>query len=58
MSPRPTVLIESGEPLSSIRDVDPDVRQRLGGVEYPVRTRQGTRAEYDRLIEIGVFQPR
>jgi Uma2 family endonuclease len=25
-------------------------------MEYPVRTRQWTRAEYDRLIEIGVFQ--
>ena len=26
-------------------------------MEYPVRTRQWTRAEYDRLIEIGVFRP-
>jgi len=26
-------------------------------MEYPVRTRQWTRAEYDRMIEIGVFQP-
>jgi Uma2 family endonuclease len=26
-------------------------------MEYAVRTRQWTRAEYDRLIEIGVFQP-
>jgi Uma2 family endonuclease len=26
-------------------------------MEYSVRTRQWTRAEYDRLIEIGVFQP-
>ncbi|HEU4371490.1 MAG TPA: Uma2 family endonuclease [Methylomirabilota bacterium] len=26
-------------------------------MEYPVRTRQWTRAEYDRLIEVGVFQP-
>jgi Uma2 family endonuclease len=26
-------------------------------VEYPIRTRQWTRAEYDRLIEIGVFRP-
>src|SRR5262245_30139831 len=26
-------------------------------MEYPVRTRQWTRVEYDRLIEIGVFQP-
>jgi Uma2 family endonuclease len=26
-------------------------------MEYPVRTRHWTRAEYDRLIEIGVFQP-
>jgi Uma2 family endonuclease len=26
-------------------------------MEYPVRTRQWTRAEYDRLIEIGVFPP-
>ena len=25
-------------------------------MEYPVRTRQWTRAEYDRLIEIGVFR--
>lgn len=25
---------------------------------YPVRTRRWTRAEYDRLIELGVFQPR
>ena len=25
-------------------------------MEYPVRTRQWTRAEYDRLIEVGVFQ--
>ena len=27
-------------------------------MEYPMRTRQWTRAEYDRLIEIGVFHPR
>lgn len=26
-------------------------------MEYPIRTRQWTRAEYDRLIEIGVFRP-
>jgi hypothetical protein len=26
-------------------------------MEYAVRTRQWTRAGYDRLIEIGVFQP-
>jgi len=26
-------------------------------MEYPVRTRRWTRAEYDRLIEIGVFRP-
>ena len=26
-------------------------------MEYPLRTRQWTRAEYDRLIEIGVFPP-
>jgi Uma2 family endonuclease len=26
-------------------------------MEYPPRTHQWTRAEYDRLIEIGVFQP-
>jgi Uma2 family endonuclease len=26
-------------------------------MEYPMRTRQWTRAEYDRLIEIGVFHP-
>jgi len=26
-------------------------------MEYPVKTRQWTRAEYDRLIEIGVFRP-
>lgn len=26
-------------------------------MEYPVRTRQWTRAEYDHLIEIGVFRP-
>jgi Uma2 family endonuclease len=26
-------------------------------MEYPVRTRQWTRAEYDRLIEVGVFRP-
>ena len=26
-------------------------------MQYPVRTRQWTRAEYDRLIEIGVFRP-
>ena len=30
----------------------------LGGVTtYPVRTRRWTRAEYERLIEIGVFAP-
>jgi Uma2 family endonuclease len=26
-------------------------------MEYPIRTRRWTRAEYDRLIEIGVFRP-
>jgi Uma2 family endonuclease len=26
-------------------------------MEYPIRTRQWTRAEYDRLIEIGIFRP-
>lgn len=26
-------------------------------MQYPVRTKQWTRAEYDRLIEIGVFRP-
>jgi hypothetical protein len=26
-------------------------------MQYPVRTRQWTRAEYDRLIEIGIFRP-
>jgi Uma2 family endonuclease len=26
-------------------------------MDYPMRTRQWTRAEYDRLIEVGVFQP-
>jgi Uma2 family endonuclease len=30
----------------------------LGGMTtYPVRTRRWTRAEYDRLIEVGFFQP-
>ena len=26
-------------------------------MEYPIRTRQWTRVEYDRLIEIGIFRP-
>lgn len=26
-------------------------------MQYPVRTKQWTRAEYDRLIEVGVFRP-
>lgn len=26
-------------------------------MEHPIRRRQWTRAEYDRLIEIGVFRP-
>lgn len=26
-------------------------------MEYPIRTRRWTRAEYDRLIEVGVFRP-
>jgi len=36
----------------------PDEDRSLADMEHPVRTRQWTRAEYDRLIEIGVFQPR
>ena len=34
------------------------MRRSLGAVTtYPVRARRWTRAEYERLIEVGVFRP-
>src|SRR5262245_45151221 len=41
------------------RTLTPVAHRRYDGamVEYETRTRRFTRAEYDRLIELGVFQP-
>ena len=51
-------------PCSPARCIHPDTLTRLRPadsitvmVRYPVRTRRFTRAEYDRLIDLGVFQP-
>ncbi len=46
-------------PAYPSEDVDPPVGRRYDApvASYEIRTRRFSRAEYDRLIELGVFQP-